>query len=756
MKSFNRYLIPCSVFLLATCLLRAQPIDTVVLKKFVAPNSRILFHEQVTTEQKNMLKYDGKADYKLELYDNPEINYLITRAARWEIRDFLYTIEKDSTYSHSQKIKYIRGMKDLLQEIQRGWRSKSYKPVSLPEQVGAYRHAVELDKNGESIVEYFSKLDWAVGLPLTKTFGLEKNPGMPACREMAIEKYCLLYPQEIFNTLRNNPNVSFLDSIIKSIATKRVDELYDYAAADNALGRRIRAIDDPFIQTVSKMARSKSGRLYFPFLDNIVKGKMTFEQLDAVKNDSIAYYKLMVKTQMDYTARAQDKDTAFGFRDLTTMLQKKAESVFINTINGLHDVENPAIRFAIIQHLNAQELYYATVLTDGIIYTSSFTKGVYPLMMQRVNQKGDSLLQLVKFDKYRRFIKMSAGYNTLKNFLGTFRKTETDDYAKILMRAFVSNLEKNDSLEDGVDVADSYASISETLKPVADEMLINVKLNYKRNADEFARTNSVKSIRGMNIYTILEKLFLSADSTKKIDLTKELGIPPVFEVTNKSLQNDSGRIVMQVFFYGEKSDIGIFNAFASKFRNGNWRFSMNEYWMSASSTKGRPITVYANRALPQETSQDEAAQKALRAYLEKNNINPTITIHRGHSYTAPSTIDQMFPSSKIVFLGSCGGYHLIHDVLAKTTDAHITASKQIGMGRINQPFTDVLLEELLAGKDIEWIPFWKKFRARTGDPEGFEDYIPPYKNLGALYLKAYKIAENKMEQRFAANSLSGN
>jgi hypothetical protein len=324
------------------------------------------------------------------------------------------------------------------------------------------------------------------------------------------------------------------------------------------------------------------------------------------------------------------------------------------------------------------------------------------------------------------------------------------------MRAFVSNLEKNDSLEDGVDVADSYASIAETLKPVADEMLVNVKLNYKRNADDFARTNTLKSLRGMNIYTILEKLFLSADSTKKIDLTKELGIPPVFEVTNKSLQNDSGRIVMQVFFYGEKSDMGIYNAFASKFRNGSWRFSQNEYWMSASSTKGRPITVYANRALPQETSQDEAAQKALCAYLEKNKINPTITIHRGHSYTAPSTIDQMFPSSKIVFLGSCGGYHLIHDVLAKTTDAHITASKQIGMGKINQPFTDVLIEELLAGKDIEWIPFWKKFRARTGDPEGFEDYIPPYKNLGALYIKAYKIAENKTEQRFAANSLSGN
>jgi hypothetical protein len=615
---------------------------------------------------------------------------------------------------------------------------------------------MQLNKKGSTIEHYFDELEWEVAAPLIKTIAFENNAGLAKCKEMLVLKYCTLYPDRIFKILTDYPGVWFADSLIRTIARKRVDELYDYAAANNKLGAVIRNIDDPFIKTVSKMARSKSGRLYFPFLDNIVNGKITFEELDAVTSDSIAYYKLMVKTQMDYVSRAINKDTAFGYKDLTVMLQKKAETVFINTINGLHDVDNPAVRFAIIQQLNAQELYYATVLTDGVIYTSSYTKGVYPLMMQRINQKGDSLLELVKFDKYRRFIKMAAGYNTLDNFLSTFSKTETDDKAKVLMRAFVSNLEKTGELEDGVDVADSYASIAETLKPVADEMLQNIKLNYKRNADRFARTNDPSNMHGMNIYNILEKLFLSADTTQKIDLTAELGIPPVYEVSNKALQNDSGRIIMQVFFYGEKSDMGIFNSSVGYFRRNGWKVSINDYWMTATSVKGKPITVYANRALPQETSEDEAAQKALCEYLVKNKIKPTITIHRGHSYTAPSTIEQMFPSSKIVFLGSCGGYHLIHDVLVKAEDAHIMASKQIGMGRINQPFTDLILEELQAGKNIEWIPFWKKFRARTGNADGFEDYIPPYKNLGALYIKAYKIAENKSERKFVTNSLSGN
>jgi hypothetical protein len=42
------------------------------------------------------------------------------------------------------------------------------------------------------------------------------------------------------------------------------------------------------------------------------------------------------------------------------------------------------------------------------------------------------------------------------------------------MRAFVNNLESSKGLEDGVDIADSYASISETIKPIAAKMLENV------------------------------------------------------------------------------------------------------------------------------------------------------------------------------------------------------------------------------------------------------------------------------------------
>jgi hypothetical protein len=185
------------------------------------------------------------------------------------------------------------------------------------------------------------------------------------------------------------------------------------------------------------------------------------------------------------------------------------------------------------------------------------------------------------------------------------------------------------------------------------------------------------------------------------------------------------------------------------FSTTNWKIDRsNPQWIVIKSIKGKPVSIYANAALPEETGEDEKAQKALCAYLQKNKLFPTITIHRGHSYFANSTIELMAPSSKIVFMGSCGGFHLIDVILHKSEDAHIIASKQIGKTSINKPFFELLTEKIRNGNNIDWIPFWREFKTKAGT-EGFEDYIPPYKNLGAIFIKAYKKSIGDEEDKKA-------
>jgi hypothetical protein len=705
--------------------------------------SRALFHDYVDAEQKKALQADGKDDKIFTVSQNEDVNIHVTNALIGKVNELQKKIEKDSAMGAQTKILYIRGLERLLRDLNANWKTNRFVVTYLPAMLDAYESCMELDRRNESIENLVEQLHYDVARPLLDCTAFDKNPGFKTSKNILVRKYCALYPDQVFatllRTLPQQPDLPFADSLITAAGRRNPKQLYDYAAANNVLGNRIKKVNDPLVQVISKMATGGGhGQLYFPFLDNLVKGKMTLDEIDAVKNDSLQYYRLLVKTHLDYTERLMHKDTAFEYASLTAMLGKKARDVFVNTINALHDRED-VTRFRIIQPLSAEELYYLAVMSDGIIYTSSFVKGVFPLMMSKAGNRGDSVLRLVMFDRYRKFIKMAAGYNTLSAFLASFPDKEN---ASDLMRAFVGGLERSATLEDGVDVADSYASIAENNSLLADEMLVNVKLNYERNV---SRNNK----KGMVIYNLLEKLFLSADTTRNIDLTRELGIPPVYNVGYSSLANDTGMVAMQVFFYGDKDGQNIFGGFQKMFSSSLWKITPSKQWITISSLKGKPVTIYANRPLPEETGEDEKAQRALDSFLAAKKIQPAVVIHRGHSYYAPYTIDQIKPKAKIVFMGSCGGYHLIHDILKNAPDAHIIASKQIGKTAINRPFFELLMEKVRNGSNIEWINFWKEFQQKV-KVEGFEDYIPPHKNLGALFIKAYKIAMGETEQDLAA------
>jgi hypothetical protein len=704
--------------------------QTNVFINFKPEFRRLINHEAIDKEQKYFLAADGKSDNEFVVSTNDDINFLLTRilVKGGAIDELRYKIETDSVFDHRLKVNYLTGLSNILKYIRQNWKTRKVNIMQLPAILTAYETCMEKDRHRESIAPVVKTLSYDAGLALLDANIFAKNEGYKPSRDLLILKYCTLHPSRTFITLKDNADVPFADSLIKAVAKRYPAQLYTYSQANNKLGSIIRNIqDDDFVKAVVRMSKSKSGQQYFPFLDNIVKGKMSFEEINVAEKDSVQYYKLLVKTQMDYVQRALNKDTAIAFKDLTAKLEKKARDVFVTTINGLHN-ENDVVRFRCIQSLSAQELYYLAVLSDGLIYTSSYTNGVYPLMMKKINNRGDSLLLSLHFDRYRKFISQAAAYNTLGGFLNSF---PNHDDATNLMKAFVGGLEKTDGLEDGVDVADSYASITETNPKLAADVLSLVQQNYQRNINQ-------NNQRGIVIYNILNKLFLSADSTSTIDLTKELGIPPVYNVPFSSLTNEKGEVIAQVFFYGDKDGQGIFNGFQNMFGGGNWAIDRsNKQWITIKSTKGKAVVIYANKPLPEETGEDDKAQQALNEYLEKNNFHPTVTIHRGHSYFANSTIAYMAPSSRIVFMGSCGGFHLIDSILHKSEDAHIIASKQIGKTAINKPFFQLLTEKLRNGNNIDWIPFWKEFKSKAA-VEGFEDYIPPYRNLGAIFIKAYK------------------
>jgi hypothetical protein len=736
-----------ALILLSAMALQGQGGQKPVADSFAIPSGykpefrRERNHELVDQEQALLLTSDGSNDGSFDPLRDPLSRDWLTKAFTRQVDWIQYRIETDPALEHREKMNQLFGLEYLIRQYRNQWMLREGIPpaegVSL---ISSYYSLLSIDRQQVSIRPAFHIHSYEGGMALLGTDRFTQLPDYSATLNDLVLKYCKANPNKILPKLQRHPDILSADSIITDIARKQPRLIYDYAAAGDRLGARIRNNKDPFVNVIAVMAGSKNGQQYFPFLDQIQRGQLSFRDIDQVRDDTIGYYRLLVRTQRAYWSRAINGDTAFEYMSLTQRLEKKAKEDFVHVINGLHN-DPPEIRFACLQKLTAAELYYLAVSSDGVIYTSSFVRGIYPLLMQRIGRRGDSLLMQVQFDRYRKFIKMAAAFNTLGDFLSSFPGAAYTDQlsdAEVLMKAFVGRLERTRGLEEGVDVADSYASIREFQKPVADEMLVQVKDNLDRN-------QIAQNKRGQTIYRILETLFRSADSSQRVDLTKELGIPPVYQVPHQRLVNDSGQVIIQVFFYGDEDGKNIFQGFLRMFNPSLWRLDdSNPQWVSFRSVKGRPVILFANRPLPEETGDDDRAQAALTQYLEEIRLLPTITIHRGHSYYAPSTISRLSPNSRIVFLGSCGGYHLIHDVLEKASDAHIIASKQIGATAVNRPFLQLLTEKLRTGQDIDWIPFWKELD-KLVEAREFDDYIPPYKNLGALFIKAYQREMDKGE-----------
>jgi hypothetical protein len=698
------------------------------------PLMRQIFHENIGRTQQAILNADGLADNQFVVSNDSVLNEQLTYAVTNEVDSLGNAIEIDTALNNNNKIKFLRGLNETLKSFLNEYYFRIIKPVLLPDLINAFGEGIAYKKINQSIAPVVEKNDLEVGKILLSTIAYNDDPDMTNCKAILVMKDCKRHPEKALFILSNHPEITYADSLIITAAYNYPETLYDYAAASNPLGERIRQNNDPLVKTISFMASQKSGRQYFPFLDNIYKGKLSYREVDSVMNDSLKYYNLLVQTEIDYADRIRKKDTPMGMKEIDYKL-KIAGDLFINTINGLHESPDD-IRFKVIKPMNQQELYYLAVTHEEEIYTSSYVHGIYPYIFRKTNnQSGDSLLMSVRFDHFKKWIKMAANYNELDDFLKRMDK----DNAELLMKAFVDRLDRTQNLEDAVDVADSYSSITDT--DIKQLILTRVQKNLA------AAQTSVNE-RALNIYNILNTLFLSMGDSSKVDVSKELGIQPVYFMPNASMKDSAGRIIVQQFFYSDKDGKDGYRDFVSSFSNANWKIENEKEWIIVSSAKGTPVIIYANKPLGDETDNlDEDGQHDLYYYLNQNNFKPTMVIHRGHSYHLSSTLERLAPSAKVVLLGSCGGYQSLNKVLNTCPEAQIIASKQTGSGSINQPMITAMMETLRQGKDLDWPVMWKNFTVQFKGNQLFDDYIPPYKNLGAVFIIAYtKLEEKETDQ----------
>lgn len=700
------------------------------------PYSRIIFHDKIIAEQKRADKSDGKADGLIKVGNNEEVNLQVTDAIFRKVNALRNEIEINTQIlTNNDKVRYLRYLEQMLTTYVNLWKSHGIHPSIAPALLDNFSELMEANIKGEDMSPFVKDAPYEVVAINTPIF--QDNPGYKKSKNLVFLKLCTLYPEKIMSHLGPFVDEPFADSLVLVAFNKNPSQLYSYAQSTNSKqGQLIRKIDDSRIKAVVQLSSQNRALFYFPFLDDLISGKQTIESISKVVGtsnsnyDSLGYFRLLVSTEIQYQGRLIKGDTPIAMLDvngLQDILTQKAIQHFVTPVNDLHEY-GPSIRFKAIMPLDAQELYYMMIAGENDLFTSSY-KFIFDRFIQKMgpNPRGDSLLLSVNFDKFKKFIKMSAGYGKLDQFLSTMPEN-----AETLMQAFVAKLEITGTLEDAVDVADSYGSVN---PKVQKSMLANVEWNIERCKRE-------NNDRGIKIYGLLRTIFLSADPANNVDLSKEIGIPPVYTVGHNYITDDKGRVVELVFFYGDEDGKHSFASYMTSFPKSHWSVEYKKEWVEIKSIKGKPVWIYANLPLDNDTGKDSVAQENLRSYLETNEIRPSVVIHRGHSYHLPFTIRQLPEDSKIIMLGSCGGYQNLKNILTFAPDAHIISTKQLGTTNVNKYIIDALDNSFVSGNDIDWRQMWSGLensfaKASRNERETFEDYIPPQKNLGALFIKAY-------------------
>ncbi len=698
----------------------------------VIPSMRALHHDNIIHSLNTIATLKNRNDSVFPVTSDAVLNRAINKSVRAGVNSMRAFIERSSTLDDNAKYKWLRGVNEMLTGFINAYRARMIPAGELPELIKAYADAMKTEMADSSILDIIAEQEPEVGKILMDNYALKDNIGISAARDILVLKSCQRRPENTLSILSQFPNNKYADSLIIMAALRNQEQLYTYASVPDALGKRIRAVDHPLVKIISSLAVSKTGRMYFPFIDNLYRGKITMDSITPLllQDSSYGYYKLLVRTRIEYVGRMQQGDTPMGMQVLTNRLKFKAVDMYINEINALHEQNDLNIRFKKLDLLTPEELYYLAVLGEDQIYTSSFVSGVYPRIIQRMrNPATDTLLMDLHYDYYKKFIKMCAAYNTLDNFLGKMENSS----AQKLMQNFVNGLETTETLEDAVDVADSYASISN--QPIKQLILEQVQEKLRESKRQNNKREQV-------IYNLLNVIFLSMDTSNHIDISARLGIDPVYTMPSRLLKDTSGRIIIQQFSYGDKDAASYFGAFLSRFNNRNWKIIRKPNWVEINSVNAIPITIYANLPLDEKRELDRRAQDSLISYLDEKGLAPTIVIHRGHSYYLSETISRLSPSAKVVLLGSCGGYQKLNDILNICPQAHIISSKQVAAGVLNQSLIDAICERLRTGKDLDWEQLWISVQQKVsaGYKDKFDDYIPPQKNLGAILLMAYDKA----------------
>ncbi len=660
------------------------------------------YKAKIEAEQSRIDLFDGTKDSFIALKSGIQSRQA-TEAYIISVNQIVTSIISNSNVTNDQKIDQLKRVNQILKKVS----SKNYhfytkyssifNLIKKVQEIRDINRLKSILKN--NIYNSLNLIAFYIDKPVAEPFLLNAARFEPA---------------ELLTHFNEIEYKEFSQSILDEVAKVAPMKVKTYLHSWNPIHKKIKASNNEITKQVYKIFEERgSATRSYVLLNDIYQGTLTIEQAHSIARfDSSLFEHLIAMRRQKELLGEHSVDNALKYQCL-----KK-----VRVVNDLHE-ESDAIRFRSLNKLSGSEIYTLMVYSEDEIYTSTFL-GMYKRMMAKLPAYSTyEFLKNNNFNKFRTLIKMCAGYNTLSGFLARMSAREKD----LLFNKLVQNIENaNDNLASAVEIADTYGSIKSP----------ETRLKFERSIVAYYISIKDKDKEAEKLYSLILNVFdIGTTSTNSNELNFASGNLKV--LAGDRIFKD-GKNVQQHFFFDDPDGKASFAGFVATFKNHpKWTILDKSTYIIIKSNSGMKVEIFANKP-----STEYAGQGAIKAYFLENQRWPDVVVHRGHSYFASAAIESLTPNAEIVFLGSCGGYNNISQVLKYSPDAQIISSKQIGTMLVNNKLCLELNEVIRKGQDIVWDDLWQrldyKFANGSTANERFRDYIPPHKNLGALLIKTYR------------------
>ncbi|HET9431993.1 MAG TPA: hypothetical protein VFO70_12500 [Chitinophagaceae bacterium] len=661
------------------------------------------------------------------LSSDTTIVFLISRHLRSETNSIYESLASDAGLPVLEKEKAIRSLVYFMGGLSKKLELHNYDLYDIPGALQSYKGILNALLRQKPLEPILVPLGPHRIQLLTSAFTQYKEYSL--LDDIAVYKRMASTPEYILQFLENNSRFRFADSLLLEAAAHDPLKLVFYLNGNRpGVKEMIRNSRNIYLEKIVAISEDKNASELLPFVIQIAENKTTPEEIVETRKDVIKYFQLLVNTLQN---SKDSKDSSSKFLEpLRDGIRQKSLSFFVNQINDLHNAAD-AIRFASVNGLRPEDIYYIITSSGDELYTSSYL-GLYKRLMEHFKeQSADSLFDIVKFDNFRVFMRLAANYNVLPGFLSSMPR----DSMEHLLRRFIAGIEDDTEtgLEIAMDIADSFGSLGS-----ATEIINLFQTELQSN---LSRSKSGQQYLGMRLYGILLQVFeLVRENGSLSKLWSTLGN---YEMLKRAaLENEAGKIIELVLFYGDEDGVASFNNFLKLYANNRkWSISKNENWISIGSLLDTSLSIYANKPLDMEEEMDLRAQDSLITFLQEQSLEPTILVHRGHSYHLDKTLKRLEPSVRLAILGSCGGYNKAISIASINPDVQVIGSKKSGTKSINDPILDEINMALINKRDLIWPELWKKLAARFSKDETalslFNEYFPPSNNLSLFVLKLF-------------------